>query len=846
MDLTSINFFSIIPAMAIVLYTALYILVSLSHPQNKTRKRFRWYLLSMVIWSLGALIVLLNIGNTTFWFRLMSSGAILSMVALFFFTQSVVSHPLKSWANVIYVFGFIAFWINLLTNVVTPYAAIIDGELTYQLRPWIILLATPGYLVVILSIIQLFYSAKASEDETNISRYVLLIIAIIIVLLGAVFNFTDLGKYPLDIAANVVAALLISYAILRHQLLDIQVVLRRGLLYFIPTIIIGAAYFLLISLTLFLIDADTQAELFTMSLIVSIIAGIVIQPLRDLLQRWVDRFFFRERYSEIQMLQRITEAAASLIDIDLLSSMILNEVSETIHIKETALFLRSENHKSYYLNALTGITLSPRTKISDDNPIIKRLTEKDDVITRQSLETDPFFKSMWRDERKILDEMAIELIIPLKSTGELLGLIMLGRKLSDQGYSNQDRNILFTLAQQTAVAVNNAQLYSLAQRELLQRRETEKRLQLQLRRLSALQDINIAITTNIDLQIPLYLLLEQVTDELKVDAADVLLLDEETQQLVFVAGQGFRTEALKYTKLDIGAGLAGRAAETAEMVRVKNLNQENTSLEQSPRFEEEGFVSYFGVPLISKGLVKGVLELFHRSPLDPNADWMDFLGTLTSETAIAVDNAQLFRDLEKSNMDLSVAYETTLEGWARTLELKDRETEGHSQRVVDLTMRLCKKLGVSDDDLEHVRRGALLHDIGKMGVPDSILLKPGALNDEEWKVMKMHPIFAKEMLLSIPFLNPATDIPYCHHEKWDGSGYPQGIKGEEIPLPARIFAIVDVWDALRSERPYRPAWSDEKAIEEIKRCKGTHFDPVVVEAFLDLLNIEKRKTRSKK
>jgi putative nucleotidyltransferase with HDIG domain len=845
-DLTSINFFSIIPAMAIVLYTALYILVSLSHPQNKTRKRFRWYLLSMVIWSLGALIVLLNIGNTTFWFRLMSSGAILSMVALFFFTQSVVSHPLKSWANVIYVFGFIAFWINLLTNVVTPYAAIIDGELTYELRPWIILLATPGYLVVILSIIQLFYSAKASEDETNISRYVLLIIAIIIVLLGAVFNFTDLGKYPLDIAANVVAALLISYAILRHQLLDIQVVLRRGLLYFIPTIIIGAAYFLLISLTLFLIDADTQAELFTISLIVSIIAGIVIQPLRDLLQRWVDRFFFRERYSEIQMLQRITEAAASLIDIDLLSSMILNEVSETIHIKETALFLRSENHKSYYLNALTGITLSPRTKISDDNPIIKRLTEKDDVITRQSLETDPFFKSMWRDERKILDEMAIELIIPLKSAGELLGLIMLGRKLSDQGYSNQDRNILFTLAQQTAVAVNNAQLYSLAQRELLQRRETEKRLQLQLRRLSALQDINIAITTNIDLQIPLYLLLEQVTDELKVDAADVLLLDEETQQLVFVAGQGFRTEALKYTKLDIGAGLAGRAAETAEMVRVKNLNQENTSLEQSPRFEEEGFVSYFGVPLISKGLVKGVLELFHRSPLDPNADWMDFLGTLTSETAIAVDNAQLFRDLEKSNMDLSVAYETTLEGWARTLELKDRETEGHSQRVVDLTMRLCKKLGVSDDDLEHVRRGALLHDIGKMGVPDSILLKPGALNDEEWKVMKMHPIFAKEMLLSIPFLKPATDIPYCHHEKWDGSGYPQGIKGEEIPLPARIFAIVDVWDALRSERPYRPAWSDEKAIEEIKRCKGTHFDPVVVEAFLDLLNIEKRKSRSKK
>ena len=645
MNFSNISWISVIPIVAIVLYAALYVLVSLSRPQNQMRKRFRWYLLSMVLWSIGALIVLLDLGNTTYWFRLMSSGAILSMVALFYFTQSVVAIPVKTWANGIYIFGFAAFFINLLTNLVTPQAEIINGELVYELRPWIVLLAAPGYLVVIFSAFQLFKSARTTEDETNISRYVILIIAISIVLLGAMFNFTELGKYPVDIAANVLAALLITYAILRHQLLDIQVVLRKGLLYFIPTIIIGAAYFLLISLTIFLVGADSPVELFEISLIVSIIAGIVIEPFRDLLQNWVDRFFFRERYSEIQMLQRISEAAASLIDIDLLSTMILNEIAETIHIEKTSLFLRSENHKTYFLNALTGITLSPRTKISEDNPIIKWLEKNEKIITKQILETDPTFKSMWREEKKILDEMAVELIIPLHTAGELLGLIMLGRKRSDQTYSSQDRKILLTLAQQTAVAVNNAQLYSLSQRELVQRRETEKRLQLQLRRLSALQDINIAITTNIDLQIPLYLLLEQVTDELKVDAADVLLLDDDSRQLVFVAGQGFRTEALKYTKLDIGSGLAGKAAETAEVIQIMNLQQEATSLEQSPSFEEEGFVSYFGVPLISKGMVKGVLELFHRSELRPNVEWMNFLDTLTSETAIAVDNAQLFRDL---------------------------------------------------------------------------------------------------------------------------------------------------------------------------------------------------------
>ena len=395
------------------------------------------------------------------------------------------------------------------------------------------------------------------------------------------------------------------------------------------------------------------------------------------------------------------------------------------------------------------------------------------------------------------------------------------------------------------MAIQNAQLYTTAQQELIQRREAEKRLQLQLKRLSALQNINIAITTNIDLQIPLYLLLEQVTDQLDVDAADVLLMDEENQQLFFVAGRGFRTDALKYTKLNIGEGLAGRAAEIMDVVYINDLSEEKTLLQQSPLLEGEDFVAYYGAPLISKGKVQGVLELFHRSPLSPDDEWENFLHTLTSETAIAVDNALLFRDLEKSNLDLAVAYETTLEGWARTLELRDRETQGHSQRVLDLTLRLARKLGFTDEELVHVQRGALLHDIGKMGVPDNILLKEGTLTEAEWVIMRKHPIYAYEMLSTIPFLRKALDIPYCHHEKWDGSGYPRGLKGEEIPLSARIFAIVDVWDALLSDRPYRKAWTQEKTLEYIKSESGSHFDPMVVDAFMQIQQSEQRKKRKK-
>jgi len=196
----------------------------------------------------------------------------------------------------------------------------------------------------------------------------------------------------------------------------------------------------------------------------------------------------------------------------------------------------------------------------------------------------------------------------------------------------------------------------------------------------------------------------------------------------------------------------------------------------------------------------------------------------------------MFNDLQRTNVDLTMAYDATIQGWAHALELKDMETEGHSRRVVDITMDLARKMEISGDKLGHVRRGALLHDIGKMGIPDSILQKPGKLTDEEWEIMRKHPVYAYEWLSEIQYLRPALDIPYSHHEKWDGKGYPRGLIGEQIPLAARIFAIVDVWDALTSDRPYRKAWSREKTLDHVRDQSGTHFDPRVVEAFVDLIN----------
>lgn len=203
-----------------------------------------------------------------------------------------------------------------------------------------------------------------------------------------------------------------------------------------------------------------------------------------------------------------------------------------------------------------------------------------------------------------------------------------------------------------------------------------------------------------------------------------------------------------------------------------------------------------------------------------------------------------FSMIHDSKQALESSYDATLEGWVQALDLRDKETNGHTQRVTKMTLRLASEMGLSETEMEHIRRGAMLHDIGKMGVPDNILFKPDELSDEEWTVMRKHPEYAHDFLSQIAHLSSAMDIPYSHHERWDGTGYPCGLKGEKIPLAARIFSVVDVWDALRSDRPYRKAWPEEKVLNYIQAGSGTQFDPQVVDLFLKLMDAPELSTLS--
>ena len=407
-------------------------------------------------------------------------------------------------------------------------------------------------------------------------------------------------------------------------------------------------------------------------------------------------------------------------------------------------------------------------------------------------------------------------------TDQLIGVLNVLTFETARAFNADELALLQGLADQAAQAIVNARLLEDAERRF--------------RHVEALRNIDVAITSNLDLRLTLTVILEQVIAELGVDAASLLIYKAYTHSLEFAAGRGFRTDALQHTHLRLGEGHAGQAALERRVTHVSDLTRPDAGFKRSKLLAGESFVAYYGVPLIAAGQIKGVLEIFHRSPLAPDREWLDFLETLGGQAAIAIDNATLFSDLQRSNIELTLAYDATIEGWSRALDLRDKETEGHTQRVTEMTLRLAREMGVGEEESVNIRRGALLHDIGKMGIPDSILLKPGPLTDDEWAIMRKHPRYAYEMLSPITYLQRALDIPYCHHEKWDGDGYPRGLKGEHIPLSARIFAVVDVWDALRSDRPYRLAWPEEKVREHIRAGARSHFDSQVVEMFLKVMS----------
>ena len=516
-----------------------------------------------------------------------------------------------------------------------------------------------------------------------------------------------------------------------------------------------------------------------------------------------------QRERELTVVANVSAALRSANTREEMYPIILDQLIDQLNVEGSTIVIRDPDTNEMVIELGRGLWASSTgTRVPPGKGLSRKILDGGKAyLYRETKDPNAYYPDLFVS----CDNTAA---VPLIVQDHKLGVLFIG---ANRFLDKKDVRLLTAVADIAANAIHRTTLH--------------ERTQVKVNQLNSLRIIDQAINTSLDLRVTLDVILKQSHHLLKCDALLVLLSKPQTMWLEHAASYGFKSNDVEKINLHIGRGIAGKSI--LENRLISSTDEDVLQDYDADRVfhEKENFVNYYASPLVIKGEVKGVLLVGFRKQFKPNQDWRDIFNTLATQTAIAIDNNQLFTNLQRSTVNLSVAYNETIEGWAKALELRDKETQGHSKRVTEMTIRLANEAGVSDDEIGNIMRGALLHDIGKMGIPDAILNKPGKLTEEEWVIVKNHPQDAYNMLSSIKYLKPALDIPYCHHERWDGTGYPRGLQGKEIPLAARIFAVVDVWDALTSDRPYRQAWPVFKAKEYMLSQAGKHFDPEIVNIF---------------
>lgn len=402
----------------------------------------------------------------------------------------------------------------------------------------------------------------------------------------------------------------------------------------------------------------------------------------------------------------------------------------------------------------------------------------------------------------------------LEARGELLGTLLVANKLGQGEFSDADRALVAALAAHAAVAIHNAQLYE-------QQRRNAERQQL-------LEQISRHLQQTLDTEELIPIILEAVTQAIDAEAQSLWLLDNETGLIVCRYATGPGREAIKKVTVPLGLGIVGSSVMSQTAIMIEDAQKDERVFKAAD--QQTGFVtrSLLCVPMVRQGKSIGAIEAVNKlgGGLFGQGD-LELLRNIADSAALSIENARLYAEL-------SASYDSTLDALTAALDLRDRETEGHSRRVVEYTARLARQMGLSEPQISNICRGALIHDIGKIGVPDAILLKTGPLDAAERRTMEKHPVAGYEMLFGVPYLADKIPIVLTHQEHWDGTGYPFGLRGDEIPLGARLFAIADTFDAVTSDRPYRQGRSCEEALAVIAEQAGRQFDPQAVAAFLSV------------
>ena len=516
--------------------------------------------------------------------------------------------------------------------------------------------------------------------------------------------------------------------------------------------------------------------------------------------------------SPLSLLLELGQAFHSTLELDPLLGTILRQMQSAAYCEGVSIWLLDETGVRLVCThavgpdaeALIGRSMSAADLEPADTSILDRAIKIDDT-TSQAEARNYLVDDFWRRARDVI-------VAKLVARGEWLGTLVVANKLGQAKFSEADRALVAALAGHAAAAIQNAQLYE-------QQRRNNDRQRL-------LHQISRHLQQTLDSEVLIPLILEEVNTAIEAEAQSLWLLNNETGLIVCTYATGPGGEAIKKVNVPMGLGIVGSSV--AQQIAIVIADAQNDQRVFRAADQQTGFVtrSLLCVPMVRQGKAIGAIEAVNKRDGGPfSHDDLELLSSIADSAALSIENARLYADL-------SVSYDSTLDALTAALDLRDRQTEGHSRRVVEYTARLARQMNLGEAEVASICRGALLHDIGKIGVPDAILNKAGLLDDEERRIMERHPLAGYEMLLGIPYLQNEIPIVLAHQEHWDGGGYPFGLKGSAIPLGARLFAIADTFDALTSDRPYRLGRSCDEALLVIAEEAGRQFDPQAVEAFL--------------
>ncbi len=818
------NIWAIIPLVTSAAYLILLIL-AMPSVAKRENKIFAIYLAIAAAWSFSSFMLHLNISpdRALLWNELVIIALVWTLIAYYHFIRAYINRPAGWGVYLGYLLLAVLSYFSLKGYAVEQ-ASVVNGVLTNKYGLGAYLMAGISVLFITGVLVHLIKKYTRSIDPPDRNRTMYLIAGWnIMVVLTYTNMIPALSGFPLDHIGSLINAMIITYAISRLNLLDIRYLARRGLVYLLTTVLLVGVYAGAFYLGQYIFLGQPAYLTILTAALITILVLYVARPLVQIAQEGIDRLFYGEAYVYRQELVRFNTVVGNIIDLGELANKMLPMVSKALGITQSKLM--------FHQNSGDGFTIQYSYPKSEgkgkdelifglDNPIVALLQSEDGPIDLKQIDATPQLKGIWQIDRDRLESSDLEFLFPIKSHTRLIGILALGKKISQSLYSHEDIEQIKSMANQAGIIIDNARMYSQAVTwantdgltELYNHRHFHERIDQEIARGARFGSMFSLIMLDID------------HFRIFNDNYGHLAGDEVLRKVARCIENSIRSVdmAFRYGGEEFAIILPGTALNDAYKAaeRIRNTIEVKASPGTIPVTASLG-ISNWPIDGMNKEevIARADAALYQAKEVGRNK-------VLMSSEVVRGQTSLIGLELETKERAVSIIY-----ALAATVDAKDHYTYGHSKKVSQYAVKMAEAMGLPQEKIATIRAAGLLHDIGKIAVPDSVLNKAGPLTAEEWDPIRAHPE------LGIEILKHVIDLVNClpgilhHHEHYDGSGYPGALRGEEIPLEARMLKIADAFDAITSKRPYRKQLSPQEALDELRRCSGTEFDPELVTIF---------------